>query len=107
MSWAVAVVFALVCLSLSVMMNVGQSYSHAEDDADNIVVEHYQQLGAVLRARIGRTCPSCLRGLIATEDFRSGQVVFEIPRRLIHFLHGDFGDDSTVDGYEVGDILQS
>ncbi|KAI8100288.1 hypothetical protein M9435_006772 [Picochlorum sp. BPE23] len=65
-----------------------------QEALDNAVADHYRSLGAVLRAKIGRSClqpgsrqQPCLRGLIATETFKPGDIVFALPIHLIHYLN--------------------
>lgn len=73
----------------------------AQDSFDAAIVDHYRRRGAVLRARVGRPCSTCLRGLIATEDIRTGEKVFELPVALTHSLSGDFHTGSNAKQQEV------
>ncbi len=62
------------------------------DALDNAVFDHYRARGAVLHGKVGRACPECLRGIIATKNIRAGEAVFELPRRLAYSLTGEFKD---------------
>jgi hypothetical protein len=62
------------------------------DALDNAVFDHYRARGAVLHGKVGRACPECLRGIIATKNIRAGEAVFELPKRLAYSLTGEFKD---------------
>jgi hypothetical protein len=69
--------------------------------SDNLIIDHYRNLGATLNAAIGKACGSCPRGLIASKKIAPGELVFSIPIGLVHFLNGENQDDDKVGGFEV------
>lgn len=89
---ASSLVVLTTCISMFLLwvfvwkgVKMGRS-SYTDNAQDSQIVDHYRRRGAVLRARVGRTCSTCVRGLIATEDIRTGEKVFELPVALMHSL---------------------
>jgi hypothetical protein len=87
-----------VILAASVVVVVFSSLKSTinaqENDADNKIADHYRRLGASYKATIGKSCPSCIRGMISSHDINPGEKVLEVPINLVHFLNGDKEDNT-------------
>lgn len=71
------------------------------DVIDNKIADYYRSLGANFRGTVGKSCSSCIRGMISSHDVQPGEKILEIPINLVHFLNGEYDNDGKVPGFEV------